>query len=117
MRGGVSGLGGSAFCAGRARLLGWCATRPKTHGHPLPSANTFSIPLHPCPLQLRGDDRFAMVNWRRMFQLLVTVVRQYMPGGCSRSCRRGRALKQGLHRDRRASRLERYPVPRICHLP
>ena len=42
-----------------------------------------------------------MVNWRRMFQLLVTVVRQYMPGGCSRSCRRARALKRmcrtGLH--------------------
>ena len=32
------------------------------------------------PPQLRGDDRFAMVSWRRMFQLLVTVVRQYMPG-------------------------------------
>ncbi|KAL4457392.1 hypothetical protein ABPG75_012257 [Micractinium tetrahymenae] len=30
-------------------------------------------------LQLRGDDRFAQVNWRRMFQLLITVVRQYIP--------------------------------------
>lgn len=33
MRGAVSGLGGSEFCAGLARLLGWCASRPKTHGH------------------------------------------------------------------------------------
>lgn len=34
--------------------------------------------------QLRGDDRFAMVAWRRMFQLLVTVVRTYTPGAyCS----------------------------------
>lgn len=32
-------------------------------------------------LQLRGDDRFAAVAWRRMFQLLVTVIRQYVPGG------------------------------------
>lgn len=39
-----------------------------------------SLPAHPA-LQLRGDDRFAMVSWKRMFGLLVTVVRQYMPGG------------------------------------
>ncbi|KAL4441042.1 hypothetical protein ABPG77_010473 [Micractinium sp. CCAP 211/92] len=30
-------------------------------------------------MQLRGDDRFSQVNWRRMFQLLITVVRQYIP--------------------------------------
>lgn len=34
------------------------------------------------PLQLRGDDRFSQVSWRRMFQLLITVVRQYIPGRC-----------------------------------
>lgn len=37
--------------------------------------------MHP-HLQLRGDDRFSQVNWRRMFQLLITVVRQYIPGAC-----------------------------------
>lgn len=41
----------------------------------------------PCPLtarpsQLRGDDRFAAVSWKRMLQLLVTVIRQYLPGEC-----------------------------------
>jgi hypothetical protein len=30
--------------------------------------------------QLRGENAFPLVSWRRMFQLLGTVVRQYMPG-------------------------------------
>jgi hypothetical protein len=45
-----------------------------------PSPTYYPSALHVLPyLQLRGDDRFAMVNWKRMFGLLVTVVRQYMP--------------------------------------
>lgn len=58
------------------------ALTPATSTHPVIKPPTSSPPT--CPtgtMQLRGDDRFAMVNWKRMFQLLVTVVRQYIPGG------------------------------------
>jgi len=59
-----------------------CRRRPLRHGLLgwFRSRLSGAKPCVPPFLQLRGDDRFAMVSWRRMFQLLVTVVRQYMPG-------------------------------------
>lgn len=48
-------------------------------------------------MQLRGDDRFAQVNWRRMFQLLLTVVRQYVPeGGAAGGSTGAGAMQQRL---------------------